>query len=50
MTFFGMISVFFICGTCGFVALLVLSCLPNSPVRNLLLQIAAWLFAGTCVV
>jgi uncharacterized membrane protein YkvA (DUF1232 family) len=48
MTFFGMISVLMICITCAFIALLVLSCLPHSPVRDLLLQAAAWLFAGTC--
>jgi uncharacterized membrane protein YkvA (DUF1232 family) len=48
MTFFGMISVLLICITCGFVALLVLASLPHSPVRDLLLQLVAWLFAGTC--
>ena len=50
MTVFGMISVLLICITCAFIAFLVLASLPNSPVRDLLLQLVAWLFAGSCVV
>lgn len=48
MTFFGMLSVLLICMTCAFIALLVLACLPRSPVRDLLVQVVGWLMAGSC--
>jgi uncharacterized membrane protein YkvA (DUF1232 family) len=48
MTFLGLIGVLLICCTVLLVTLLVLACLPHSPIRDLLFQLFAWLFAGSC--
>lgn len=48
MSFFGMLSVFAICGSMLAIAMMVLVSMPQSPLRNLLVQLFGWTFAALC--
>jgi uncharacterized membrane protein YkvA (DUF1232 family) len=42
------IGIFIICGTVLLLALMVLVAIPQSRLRDILLQVVGWLFAGSC--
>jgi uncharacterized membrane protein YkvA (DUF1232 family) len=50
MSFFGMICVLALCGTALAAAMMVLVSLPNSPIKDLLVQVVGWLIAILCAI